>query len=208
MVKSKYSIDGRLEDILTLIQVLGLDPLNRYACEEFLQTGKPKLGSPVSANSWIEIGRQHREFFFFYDSKQGPRIEDIDKEVEPESNQTGSEKGPEKGPRIALSARRANGKACKDSILTLEEIGCLSEVAVKLYNGWAERQDRNEQRYRLWITIIASLMIAILPPIVGKTLSSKPIQVQMMGAAPAIEAEVHQQNAAEGSPHIEATAKP
>lgn len=55
-----YLIAGRLEDVLALIQVLGLDE-HAHRSEEGLQT--ELQGKPASAASWTEVAKSHPEFF-------------------------------------------------------------------------------------------------------------------------------------------------
>lgn len=59
--KPSYLIEGRLSDVLALIQVLALSPKTRRSEQGLLQELQ---GSPRSGESWIDVGRQHRESFF------------------------------------------------------------------------------------------------------------------------------------------------
>ena len=57
----EYLIPRRLEEVLALIQVLGLD-------EEFTRRSETSLerdlqGKPRSAQNWKELAKQHPEFF-------------------------------------------------------------------------------------------------------------------------------------------------
>ena len=55
-----YAESGRLADVLALIQVLALDE-HSHRSENGLQ--KELQGPPTSSSSWIELAKQHPEFF-------------------------------------------------------------------------------------------------------------------------------------------------
>jgi hypothetical protein len=55
-----YLIPGRLEDVIALIQVLGLDE-HAHRGESGLD--KELQGKPISAASWVEVVQTHPEFF-------------------------------------------------------------------------------------------------------------------------------------------------
>src|SRR5690348_974264 len=57
---SSYLISGRLADILTLIQILAFEPNARRPNDAL---NKQLSRSPLSADSWFELGRLHPEFF-------------------------------------------------------------------------------------------------------------------------------------------------
>ena len=64
-----YLKQGRLGDILGLLQVLGLDSL-AYRSESGVDSDEGKGGlrhelkaTPASASSWVEIAKDHPEFF-------------------------------------------------------------------------------------------------------------------------------------------------
>jgi hypothetical protein len=62
-----YLSPGRLEDVLALIQVLGLDgPTHRgeKALQEALE------GTPQSVRTWTEVAKAHPEFFRVYPGKE------------------------------------------------------------------------------------------------------------------------------------------
>ncbi|HET6841145.1 MAG TPA: hypothetical protein VFK06_05580 [Candidatus Angelobacter sp.] len=81
-----YTKDGRLADILALIQVLALDTYT-YRSEQGLQD-KELQGCPVSADSWAEIARQHPEFFRV-DEKRNHKVSLVARHVLPkEENET------------------------------------------------------------------------------------------------------------------------
>ena len=55
-----YLIGGRLEDVIALIQVLGLDE-HAHRSESGLH--RELQGVPMSATTWAEIAASHPEFF-------------------------------------------------------------------------------------------------------------------------------------------------
>jgi len=57
----EYLINGRLQDICALIQVLGLDEEFARRSEE--QLVKDLQGNPISAQHWVELAKRHPEFF-------------------------------------------------------------------------------------------------------------------------------------------------
>ncbi len=84
---SPYLIKHRLQDIIAAIQVMGAyprftsrdsDAWDQGSSNNKNSDGKGKLGAPLSANSWYELGREHPEFFrtnkFVIDQK-GKKVE-------------------------------------------------------------------------------------------------------------------------------------
>lgn len=64
--RAKYLRPGRLEEILMLIQVLGLDERTRISANklaEIFQASEAGEKLPQSADDWAELARDHREFF-------------------------------------------------------------------------------------------------------------------------------------------------
>lgn len=59
-MKHPYSLDGRLSDVMALIQVLALDK-SAHRSEEGLKS--ELQGKPNSAGSWEGLAKQHPEFF-------------------------------------------------------------------------------------------------------------------------------------------------
>jgi len=66
MEKMPYMKRDRLADVLALLQVLGMYEY-AHRTEEGLQTEFQR--PPYSAKSWIDIGREHPEFFRVRDGK-------------------------------------------------------------------------------------------------------------------------------------------
>ncbi|WP_444901338.1 hypothetical protein ACJJIG_17355 [Microbulbifer sp. SSSA007] len=83
---SKYLKDGRLEDVLALLQVLALDQKS-HRSESGL---KDELSDkPKSAETWLTLAQEHQEFFRVVKSKKFPvslvlrHISDPDKNTRP-----------------------------------------------------------------------------------------------------------------------------
>lgn len=73
-----YLKEGRLADVLSLIQVLGLDSLTyRSETGSDGEDGKGGLthelkAKPSSADSWLTIAKEHKEFFRVDETKKYP----------------------------------------------------------------------------------------------------------------------------------------
>ncbi len=65
----KYLIEGRLEDVLALLQVLALDE-HSHRSEDGLRA--ELSAGPSSASSWQELAREHHEFFRVVDGRAHP----------------------------------------------------------------------------------------------------------------------------------------
>src|SRR5262245_61293953 len=64
---SSYIVDGRLADVLTLIQILAFDTAARRSAAAIQE----QLDSqPLSASTWQEFAKQHPEFFRVYTDKE------------------------------------------------------------------------------------------------------------------------------------------
>ncbi len=134
--KRRYLIDGRLPDVLALIQVLALSPKTRRS-EDGL---KAELqGAPTSAASWIEVGNQHREFF----------------RVKPEE---------QKRAHVSLIARNTQETVEREDgdevrpLLSTETTAKLMQLAVDLHA-------REVQSSEAWKTVIIPITIAVLAAI-------------------------------------------
>lgn len=76
--KRAYLKEGRLQDVLALMQVLGLDSLT-YRSETGVEDDRGDGGlahelknKPLSANTWTDIAKGHPEFFRVDESKTYP----------------------------------------------------------------------------------------------------------------------------------------
>lgn len=131
--KTRYLIDGRLPDVLALIQVLALSPKTRRS-EDGLNT--ELQGKPTSADSWIEIGSQHREFF----------------RVKPT--------GPKRA-HVSLIARNAQETVEREDgdeirpLLPPDTTAKLMQLAIDLHA-------KEVQRSEAWKTVIIPITIAVL----------------------------------------------
>ena len=75
-----YLLWGRLEDVMSLIQVLALAP-HAHRAESALQT--VLRDKPQSAGTWMEIARSHSEFFRVYEGTKGPSASLVARHVLP-----------------------------------------------------------------------------------------------------------------------------
>jgi len=66
---NKYLKEGRLEDVLALIQVLALDK-NSHRSEDGLKSELPVI--PSSSESWQQLAIEHQEFFRVVEGKKYP----------------------------------------------------------------------------------------------------------------------------------------
>lgn len=123
--KNKYLIDGRLEDVLALIQVLALDN-DSHRSEAGLQSELPER--PNSAQSWVDLAKQHQEFFRVVESKNHP---------------------------VSLVTRHVADEAgAKRPPLSPEHTQALLNAAIELH----DRQLRRSQRWTVLIPIWAALI--------------------------------------------------
>ena len=107
----EYLDEGRLEDVIALIQVLGLDTSisrGENAVQKLLR------GPPHSARSWTELAKQHAEFFRVYDGTRGASI--------------------------SLIARYLTGNGEDGPVLTSEYITGLIDAAVHIHRGQIQRR--------------------------------------------------------------------
>ncbi|MYN04245.1 hypothetical protein GTP41_19315 [Pseudoduganella sp. DS3] len=128
-----YLIEGRLPDVLALIQALALSPMTRRSEEGLVQELQ---GTPSSASSWIEIGLQHREFFRVKpEGKRRAHVSLIARNVqEPVSNDNGDELRP---------------------TLHADTTAKLMALAVDLHA-------QQTQRKEAWKTVIIPITVAVL----------------------------------------------
>lgn len=83
MAKQPYTKDGRLADVLALIQVLALDE-RTYRSESGLSD--ELQGKPSSSDSWQELAADHPEFFRVAKEKRSP-IALVARHVTPEDDE-------------------------------------------------------------------------------------------------------------------------
>jgi hypothetical protein len=130
---TSYLQDGRLSDVLALIQVLAFDR-DTYRSEGGLQEEFQR--KPVTGDSWMAVAREHPEFF---------RVRN----------------NPEKEPRVALLARyvlpkeQVAGGEEKKPPLEPDLVNKLLELAVDLHDKQSERSSR-------WRNIVLPVIIAAI----------------------------------------------
>ncbi|HEF4727279.1 TPA: hypothetical protein SAP13_004717 [Burkholderia multivorans] len=132
----KYLINGRLADVLALIQVLALSPKTRRTNEGIMQALR---AAPQSASDWIEIGRQHREFFRVFT---------------PEGKLS----------NVALIARNTQEDLTRedgDSVKPLLQ----TDVTARLMEMALDMHTREEQQKGAWKTVWVPISVAVLAAI-------------------------------------------
>lgn len=136
-----YTEPGRLQDVLALIQVLGLDE-SSHRSEDGLRS--ELQGIPRSAPSWAELAQAHPEFF----------------RVRPEGEH-----------RISLVSRHVTPKNENDvRELSPEFIGKLLQAAIDLHDRQIRRDERWAYWIPILVALIAglfSLSAVILKTLVG-----------------------------------------
>lgn len=132
-MKHPYAIDGRLQDVLALIQVLAYSPKTRRT-EQGLQAELQR--SSTDGTSWIKLAKQHPEFF---------RVRE----------------GQDKSPHVSLVARNAQQSVIDDDgdsskpLLTTDVANKLMELAVELHDKESRRKD-------FWRTVVIPIIIATI----------------------------------------------
>ena len=127
--RNKYVVNGRLEDVLALIQVLALDT-DSHRSEAGLKSELPER--PNSSNSWLQMAKEHQEFFRVVEGKQRP-ISLVTRHV---SEETGEKRPP----------------------LSPEYTHALLNTAIELH----DRQIRRSQRWAVLIPIWVALIGAVI----------------------------------------------
>ena len=133
IMKHPYKLTGRLQDVVALIQVLAYSPRTRRTEDGLMEELKRK---PASSKSWIEMAKQHCEFF---------RIRE--------------EQG--KNSHVSLIARNAQESvvdADGDSVkplLSTDVANKLMELAVQLHEMELRRAD-------FWKATVVPLFVAVI----------------------------------------------
>jgi hypothetical protein len=125
---SKYLKDGRLEDVLALLQVLALDN-DSHRSELGLKT--ELSDKPGSADTWLSLANEHQEFFRVVDSKKYP----VSLVLRHVSN-------PEKDKRPPLSPEQAQS---------------LLITAIELHDRQLKRSQRWTVLIPVWVAVIGAL---------------------------------------------------
>ena len=132
-MKNPYMKDGRLQNVLALIQVLAFSPKTRRT-EDGLTTELKR--APDSAGSWIDLAKEHSEFF---------RVRE--------------EEG--KATHVSLIARNAQQSvADKDGDLSKPLL--TSDIANKLMEFAVELHDKEMRRKDFWRTVIIPLVVSVM----------------------------------------------
>ena len=125
---TKYLKDGRLEDILALLQVLALDK-DSHRSEAGLAT--ELLEKPKSAESWIALAQEHQEFFRVVESKKFPVSLVLRHVSDPEQN--------------------------KRPPLSPEQTQSLLNTAIELHDRQLKRSQRWTVLIPIWLAVIGAL---------------------------------------------------
>jgi hypothetical protein len=132
-----YLANGRLQDVLALIQVLGLAPSPR--CSE-KQLADALQGSPASRlERWSDVAEQHPEFFRVAGQKRDS---------------------------VSLAARHAAGETEEERRLPLEFVQRLMQTAVDIHDREARRGERWTLYLPLVIAVIGAVG-ALVTALVG-----------------------------------------
>ena len=127
--RNKYVINGRLEDVLALIQVLALDT-DSHRSETGLKSELPER--PNSSDSWLQLAKEHQEFFRVVEGKKRP---------------------------ISLVTRHVSEEAGEKRLpLSPEHTQALLNAAIELH----DRQIRRSQRWAVLIPIWVALIGAVV----------------------------------------------
>lgn len=128
--KEKYVKVGRLEDVLSLLQVLALDN-DSHRSDSGLQ--KELFSVPVSAKSWLALAKDHPEFFRVDEGKTHS-ISLVTRHV---SKESGKKRPP----------------------LTAEHTQALLNTAIELHDRQIRRSQRWTVLIPIWVALISGLFI-------------------------------------------------
>src|SRR5690348_2716598 len=143
MLERAYTKSGRLSDVLALIQVLALDPKTHRSLEGL---DDELQGKPVSANSWIELAKEHAEFFRVEGEGDYP-VSLVARHVLPhEAGQSRRPLTPEftaalVQTAITLHDRQMHAKEWWNSLIPLGAalIGSATTLVTLWLNGWCKK---------------------------------------------------------------------
>lgn len=132
-VKHPYAENGRLADVMALIQVLALC---KHAHRSEKGLDEELQGAPNSSRSWLEIAEQHPEFF---------RV-----------NSSGTH-------RISLVARHAQPRDNEDkrNPLSADFVGKLLQAAIDLHDREMERKNHWRAYIPIIVAITAGIFTFI-----------------------------------------------
>jgi len=136
MNKRKYLLEGRLPEVLALIQVLAYDKITNRS-ENGLS--KELQSKPISSNSWISLAKQHPEFFRVRES---------------EDEENGKKKD-----LVSLISRFVLQKIPDSNnrpVLEPSAVNKLMEIGIEIHDRQVEHRDR----WRLYTPIIVAVIAA------------------------------------------------
>jgi hypothetical protein len=130
--ETRYLRDGRLADVIALLQVLALDP-HTHRSEEGLI--KDLTGVPKSAESWVDLASEHPEFFRV---RRGEtvRMSLVARHVIPEDS---------------TGVRHLPG----------DFAGQLIEAAINLHDRQIRRDERWTYLVPVWVALVAGIFMLI-----------------------------------------------
>ena len=123
-----YLIDGRLEDVIALIQVLGLD---KHAHRSEGGLNGELQGPPMSADEWTKVASRHPEFFRVAEKGEHP---------------------------ISLVCRHVSDKSTTGREVTVEFIQQLLHTAVTIHDCQVKRSQRWSLYLPIWGAFITGLL--------------------------------------------------
>ena len=137
-----YLEDGRLQDVLALIQVLGLHPKARRSESQLMEI---LLCAPsCKLPRWSDVALRHPEFFRVSGEKQDS---------------------------VCLAARHAAGERDEERVLRPEFVEGLLDLAVDIHDRQAKMAERALRFLPLIIAIIGvagSIITALIALLIGK----------------------------------------
>jgi len=139
-MKNKYLKDGRLSEVLALIQVLAYDKFTSRS--ESALAGELQ-SKPSSSLSWVLLANEHSEFF---------RVRNNEDDV--------------KEDRVSLVSRfvlPSSGPERLKSPLDANTVNKLMEIAIEIHDRQVERRDR----WKLYTPIILAVFEAVIKIIFG-----------------------------------------
>ncbi|WP_460586583.1 hypothetical protein [Haliea atlantica] len=133
----KYLINGRLEDVLALIQLVALDAAS-HRSEQGLLAELPEW--PDSAESWTQLAKEHQEFFWVVEGRNHP-ISLVTRHV---SEEAGTQRPP----------------------LSPEHTKALLNASIELHDRQTRRSQRWTVLIPIWMAVIGGLL-ALLKELVS-----------------------------------------
>ena len=126
---SRYLKEGRLEDVLAMLQILALDK-DSHRSESGL---KAELSDkPKSAETWLSLAQEHQEFFRVVVSKRFP---------------------------VSLVLRHASDpEKDKRPPLSPEQAQSLLSTAIELHDRQLKRSQRWTVLVPIWVAVIGALV--------------------------------------------------